>query len=968
MSFTFSKTQGNGSTLSYPIVAESGYFEDDDIDVVLIEVESGTVVPQALGTNYTISDGNVIFDIAPSSAYYVMVRRLTDYNTTQSEFTSGNAFGQDNLNRSFKKNLYQIQQLADGFLPEGYYLKDELNAGNHRVTHLADAIDLTDAVTLQQVQEQVQQIVIDNGGIPQSVLDAIAAAVELAELAAANAEDAAALAQALAQGISTFTYIATNLWLASYVDPGTEIPALTVNDPSIVATFVQENQGQPTNSLQVLQIKNTGSLTDGYVWLSSGESDWNVPLPTGFNLMISFYAKSSVNTSMNEAYVSNNMYPALQGIPMSDMVAGTWKRFHYIMPYEYGITGMNLRIDNDTPNSILWIDGIMIEKVIGDMTEPSLYQPPNPVYEGGDNTLEKVNLEILGIQGWQTTIEFSSPDRNTVNWSAGRLSFQSGRFFDIEAGTTGDMTQTTYIYFDYNVSISQLFTTTNNVMSVGQNKVCIGVAEPKESPEIQASFLMFGGPGNILITKDGIAAKTITANQIAANTITASEINTGSITIGSLGGASTYTAYDTSRVAGTAAGTVVANAAAGATFTSSSLLDYTKVTGTKPPSNADKTSLNTALDTTNVNGLPSSTLIVGGFIGTGLVVANAIVAGAITSSKLDVGALATCKFYITDSNYTGYDVYKAYATTSQTTVTFGAVNAKTTSITAGIYGRSNSSSVDSMGVQGYSAAGKAVYGLSSTGNGVYGKSNSGPGVYGSSVNSWGVQGHSDTTFGLGTHKSCYAALGYSPFTGSHLCFYKGGLSVGDIVVSIDSILDGINQAYPILSYSNMGKDKRVIGIVSEVDDLRVEDSPLFSHIKDDDRYYDITPIDEVEETVDRDGMLHGHKKGDKIKTNSGHIKKLKKGSKGDALLDVLNDKNYKVARVNALGEGGINVCKDGGNIEVGDYICNSSREGKGMKQDDDLLHNYTVAKALESCNWSGAEDDIRMIACTYHCG
>ena len=69
-----------------------------------------------------------------------------------------------------------------------------------------------------------------------------------------------------------------------------------------------------------------------------------------------------------------------------------------------------------------------------------------------------------------------------------------------------------------------------------------------------------------------------------------------------------------------------------------------------------------------------------------------------------------------------------------------------------------------------------------------------------------------------------------------------------------------------------------------------------------------------------------------------------------------------------MGEGGINVCNEGGNIEIGDYICSSNNKGKGMKQDDDLLHNYTVAKALESVDWSKETATTKMIACTYHCG
>jgi hypothetical protein len=83
--------------------------------------------------------------------------------------------------------------------------------------------------------------------------------------------------------------------------------------------------------------------------------------------------------------------------------------------------------------------------------------------------------------------------------------------------------------------------------------------------------------------------------------------------------------------------------------------------------------------------------------------------------------------------------------------------------------------------------------------------------------------------------------------------------------------------------------------------------------------------------------------------------------------------------VNSLGEGLMNVCSQNGDIEVGDYICSSDVKGKGMKQDDDLLHNYTVAKARENIVWNELEVDNdkvfeldgykwTQIACTYHCG
>lgn len=74
--------------------------------------------------------------------------------------------------------------------------------------------------------------------------------------------------------------------------------------------------------------------------------------------------------------------------------------------------------------------------------------------------------------------------------------------------------------------------------------------------------------------------------------------------------------------------------------------------------------------------------------------------------------------------------------------------------------------------------------------------------------------------------------------------------------------------------------------------------------------------------------------------------------------------NYKVVQVNAVGEGQINVCGMNGNINAGDYIVSSSIAGKGMRQNDDVVHNYTVAKARESVTFD-APDQVKMIACIY---
>jgi len=56
--------------------------------------------------------------------------------------------------------------------------------------------------------------------------------------------------------------------------------------------------------------------------------------------------------------------------------------------------------------------------------------------------------------------------------------------------------------------------------------------------------------------------------------------------------------------------------------------------------------------------------------------------------------------------------------------------------------------------------------------------------------------------------------------------------------------------------------------------------------------------------------------------------------------------------VNSVGEGGVWVTNINGNLESGDYITTSNVVGYGMKQDDDILHNYTVAKITMNCDFN----------------
>lgn len=65
--------------------------------------------------------------------------------------------------------------------------------------------------------------------------------------------------------------------------------------------------------------------------------------------------------------------------------------------------------------------------------------------------------------------------------------------------------------------------------------------------------------------------------------------------------------------------------------------------------------------------------------------------------------------------------------------------------------------------------------------------------------------------------------------------------------------------------------------------------------------------------------------------------------------------------VNSLGEGGIWVSDTNGMVQNGDLITSSDTPGIGMRQDDDVVHSYTVAKATTSCTLPGR----RFIGCVY---
>jgi hypothetical protein len=80
--------------------------------------------------------------------------------------------------------------------------------------------------------------------------------------------------------------------------------------------------------------------------------------------------------------------------------------------------------------------------------------------------------------------------------------------------------------------------------------------------------------------------------------------------------------------------------------------------------------------------------------------------------------------------------------------------------------------------------------------------------------------------------------------------------------------------------------------------------------------------------------------------------------------------------VAGVGEGQIWVSNIAGDVEAGDYVCASAIPGYTQLQDDDLAHNYTIAKITEDIDWTkenrlrmhnGNSYKVALMSCVYMC-
>ncbi len=334
--------------------------------------------------------------------------------------------------------------------------------------------------------------------------------------------------------------------------------------------------------------------------------------------------------------------------------------------------------------------------------------------------------------------------------------------------------------------------------------------------------------------------------------------------------------------------------------------------------------------------------------------------------------------YIRGGTVEGATVLGAYGKfTKNNAGVQGALFVDTSGITDDYFGQSVRGYKNGLSVTCYNPGGRAIRATSlgsdagvSYGLDARADSEDGVGVSGYSYQYVGVMGStaaSSGEWGFRSSDKAYIAGGVSPFTGSHIVTAAEDILIGDIVAVDLAIGLSISQSYMAVSATTDERAKAVVGVCAQVvDDLEswLATDTDYNTVTYEQEAYTLNPEDENSEVFYRDDP-----------TAPIYTPK-------EEYIEYMTDivaKGYVRVTINALGEGMLNVCSTGGDIENGDFICSSEILGKGMRQQDALMYNYTVGKSLTDVVWEnevvGTKDcfsyngvKCKRIPCTYHCG
>lgn len=150
MSYTFTEHTANGTQTTFPFRfagRDKGYLRASDI---LVEVRNDGVWNTVSGWTLT-GTNQITFNVPPAANTKLRIRRVVEKEEPYAEFDRGVTLDMKSLNNSFIHLLEVSQELLDGFYPDGYFVKQDVSWGGHKITDLADGTNPGDAVNKGQL-------------------------------------------------------------------------------------------------------------------------------------------------------------------------------------------------------------------------------------------------------------------------------------------------------------------------------------------------------------------------------------------------------------------------------------------------------------------------------------------------------------------------------------------------------------------------------------------------------------------------------------------------------------------------------------------------------------------------------------------------------------------------------------------------------------------------------------------------
>lgn len=416
-------------------------------------------------------------------------------------------------------------------------------------------------------------------------------------------------------------------------------------------------------------------------------------------------------------------------------------------------------------------------------------------------------------------------------------------------------------------------------------------------------------------TTGELNSNTVSAINIAAGAVTASKTaiaaissSTGNLTANSVTSANIVAGTITS--SNIAAGTITANNILGSTITGNKI-----AAGTITAGNIQAYSI--TADRIQSNSITAAQ-ISAGYVYAGTIAANKISAGTLTGMSIVGGTLSINNgaFAVSTAGVvTADNLFTNHISAESSTYGGNAITGVCWNVNGGL------------GIQG-----RVAYNITSSNAHAVGGVHSRLGTSG--------------LIGVANGYDFYAngsGVNYGPFTGAHDALVANpdidACVLGDIVIDKAVIVkNGLSNVLFEVEPSSVANQKAAVGVIARISGSLREHEPAA-----------LIESAFVNDFIDREGN-----------------REALTGKNMLPLFYEIRD-DYSLIAINALGEGQMNVCGEGGNIEAGDLIVTSSLAGKGMRQADDIVRGYTVAKARESVEFA-TSTEVKLVACIYLCG